>query len=520
MYDIPVNLIIKRSAQVFGIVVLCALLCAFGETVQADITNVYLADVPAYNWQYGCFGTASGIMMGYWDRNGFDNIYTGPTAGGVAPLNNAGGNATIRALWASQANYDGRGTNYGHVNDYFDANSSEAPDPYVTGGWPEHSPDCIGDFMGLNQRRWTNMNDECNGNIDIYSFTYFATSGVRYVDFTPGPESGLPARDVQSGLRMYADYCGYASHSFSQLADVWQDTPAETGFTFEDLMDEIDAGYPVLLQLQEHAYKRASGYNPSLHAIVAVGYRITDAGTRQVRTRWGWSTSTSAYELDTWGSQMFYGASTWSYLRGVIGFRPVPLITTVSNTTNSITFAWDGPVSKLYDAISGSTATLHWYIVESAVDLETQPFVAVSDSTTERQLTVTNLTSDMNFFRVRHLELVKMPDDNLRVAVSAVISNKYDPTNVLFDIDMESILALSAASNSIVELTGMEYAMSLTNLDLSYNQITQLDAVVENFLWGGLGAGDLVNVSSNPLNDIAISNQIPVLTNNGVIVSW
>ena len=39
--------------------------------------NVMLTEVPDYSWQYGCFGTASGNLMGYWDRHGLPNLYTG-----------------------------------------------------------------------------------------------------------------------------------------------------------------------------------------------------------------------------------------------------------------------------------------------------------------------------------------------------------------------------------------------------------------------------------------------------------
>jgi hypothetical protein len=33
-------------------------------------TYVYLTEAPNYDWYAGCFGTASGNLMGYWDRHG------------------------------------------------------------------------------------------------------------------------------------------------------------------------------------------------------------------------------------------------------------------------------------------------------------------------------------------------------------------------------------------------------------------------------------------------------------------
>ena len=51
--------------------------------------NVYLTGVPDYDWEFGCFGTATGNLMGYWDRHGLPDFYLGPTGGGLAPLDYA-----------------------------------------------------------------------------------------------------------------------------------------------------------------------------------------------------------------------------------------------------------------------------------------------------------------------------------------------------------------------------------------------------------------------------------------------
>ena len=92
---------LKKITLAFG---LC---CAAVLPSRAD-SDVYLLGVPDYNWYAGCFGTASGNLVGYWDRHGFPDFYTGPTSGGVAPLNNCGTNIGIRSMWASKAGFDGR----------------------------------------------------------------------------------------------------------------------------------------------------------------------------------------------------------------------------------------------------------------------------------------------------------------------------------------------------------------------------------------------------------------------------
>ncbi|RME93391.1 MAG: hypothetical protein D6766_08315, partial [Verrucomicrobia bacterium] len=134
--------------------------------LRAD-ANVYLLGVPDYRWYGGCYGTATGNLIGYWDRHGFPDFYTGPTAGGVAPLDDYGDHIGIRALWTSKAGRDGRPADLpGHEDDYYVEFESTAEDPYVTAGRPEHSPDCIGDFIGLSQKKWHNMAGECDGNLD------------------------------------------------------------------------------------------------------------------------------------------------------------------------------------------------------------------------------------------------------------------------------------------------------------------------------------------------------------------
>ncbi len=457
--------------------------------------------------------------MGYWDAHGFSNFYTGPTAGGTAPINNSGTNSGIKSLWASEAGVDGRSsTNYGHVDDYWIGYQNEDPDPWHQRGY-EHPADCIGDFMGLNQNRWTNMNGECNGNRDGWAFNYFDTStGARRINFTPGPEAGSPPRDIQSGLRAYADYCGYGAQVFSQLADIWTDTPSGTGFTFQDICREIDAGYPLLLMLQDHVYSNSSGFNPDIHGLVICGYYISN-GVQKVRVRTGWTTDPSSYDLKPWADEKWYG---WfgSWPRGVIGFHPRPKVREMSLSGNTLHVAWDGPQARLYDAVADSTRTLHWYVVQFAQSLTSSAFEVISPATCRLSLNVSNFTHDSGFIRVRHLEEVQIPDTNLAGAVHDALTNKYGPDDVFFDLDMEEIQELDARNTNIVSLDGLEYSLNLTNLLLDDNLITQLDALVINSDADGLNDGDRLSLSNNPLNSYAQTNQIPHLTNNGVAVYW
>src|SRR3954469_8404156 len=231
----------------------------FVPRIEAD-TDIYLLDVPAYQWFAGPASTMCGNLAGYWDRHGFPEFYTGPTGNGIAPLSNSGANAGVRSLWATKAGLDGRpGNKPGHLDDFWttylipsgvSSFGSSAPDPYVTAVRTEHSPDCIADFIGESQRKWTNMNGECDGNLDGSAFVYWDLTGNKRTNFAPTTDSGAPVRDVQSGLKAWARSCGYDAEVFSQLVDFNPNVAPGKGFSFVDLQKEIDAGYPVLFWLQ------------------------------------------------------------------------------------------------------------------------------------------------------------------------------------------------------------------------------------------------------------------------------
>src|SRR5947207_4213685 len=88
------------------------------ETLTQATSNVWLTEVPDYDWWRGCFGTASGNLMGFWDRHGLPNLYTGRAGHGLAPLDSKDDN--IRSMWASRAGLDDRALNQpGHDDDYW-----------------------------------------------------------------------------------------------------------------------------------------------------------------------------------------------------------------------------------------------------------------------------------------------------------------------------------------------------------------------------------------------------------------
>ena len=374
-------------------------------SLRAD-SDVRLLDVPDYEWYSGCFGTASGNLMGFWDRHGLPDCYTGPTDEGLAPLNTDGPNASIRAMWASQTGVDGRPANKpGHMDDYWATYESTAPDPYVSAGRAEHTPDCIGDFIGLSQRKWTNLNNECAGNIDAYSFVFWDNKGFRRTNFQPTNAAGERIPDIPSGLRAWAQWRGYDAEVFSQLTDFNSTVPTGRGFTFADMKAEIDAGYPVLLYLQNFTeYSRNIGgmtnANPPIHGMLAYGYSDYPNSTPPVRlvhyrTSWGVGEYSSAWTGDTWQAGM--------PVRGVIGFHPMPKIRSVIRADGQITIDWDGPSAIREEAVTETVTTVHRYQLERATSLTARDFAPVGAPTTERTITAPEIPGENSFYRVKLL---------------------------------------------------------------------------------------------------------------------
>lgn len=378
-------------------------LCLGWVDVAGAASNVYLTEVPDYSWHAGCFGTASGNLIGYWDRHGFPKFYTGPTAGGVAPLNDAGPNRGIHALWASQAGVDGRPQNQpGHMDDYYVDYESTDPDPYVTAGRAEHTADCIGDFIGLSQNKWRNLNGECDGNIDAFSFVYWDTSGAPRTNYVPGPEAGLPAVDIPSGLAEFTRWRGYTCDTVTQLTDFNPTIQPGSGFRFEHLMAEIDAGYPVLLYMQYYDVlsREMNGVphvNPNIHGMLAYGYLITESGQQYVRFRTSWASGDN--QLHPWIAD--WGVARDLPVKGVICYRPKPQLVAATRTPDGLRLEWHGPRSNLYDVTAKTTRALHRYVVERSPVLAPDRFEAITGPIDDVTVTIADCCAGTAFYRIR-----------------------------------------------------------------------------------------------------------------------
>ncbi len=258
--------------------------------------------VPAYDWSFGCSAISATMIAAYFDINGFPAIYTGPTNGGVMPMNNSiwpdwvdgcGDTLAQNPLSATHLGLDGRATK-GHVDDYWTCYESPADDPWIIGSWTEHTPDdSTGDFMYTSQSTyglidgatqfWGNPN-----NSKLYCSTLESMGGDFLIDGTLGFKNFYVSR-------------GYGvTDCFAQATD--NKYPGPEGFSFEDYKAEIDAGQPVMIHVIGHT-------------MVGVGY--ADPSTVYLHDTWDYSTHSM-----TWGGS-YSGMELYS-VSIVKGLFPIP----------------------------------------------------------------------------------------------------------------------------------------------------------------------------------------------------
>jgi hypothetical protein len=240
---------------------------------QPTESAVLLNNVPAYDWSFGCSPTAAAMMAGYYDNNGYPSVYTGPTNGGVAPMDNSiWGSAWINGeerklcpLSATRQGLDDRSTR-GHVDDYWVVSGHNGPDPYVTNGWTPHPyDDCTGDFMKTNQAAFNNSDGST-----IFTF---------WVD--GGPYGEVNEGDGCYGLKLFFESRGCTVMNFYNQY-IYGYNGNTKGFTFSQYCDMIDRGRPVIIQVAGHS-------------MLGMGY---DISTQKVYLRNTWDYG--MHEM-TWG---------------------------------------------------------------------------------------------------------------------------------------------------------------------------------------------------------------------------
>jgi hypothetical protein len=271
--------------------------------------------VPAFKWSFGCSATSGAMIAGYYDRNGFANMYTGPTNAGVIPLDSSswpnwtdtiGDTYAQDPLAASHQGLDGRATR-GSIDDYWVSYLGGVQDPYITNAWTQHTwGDAIGDYMKTSQS--SHSNDD--GSTSFYNFS---SSSVLTCAAMEG--YGIDTEDGTYGRKLFYQARGYTvTDCYSQNTD----NNYAGGFSFAQYKAEIDAGHPVMLNLAGHT-------------IVGVGYDDS-TNTVYLHDTWDYATHTM-----TWGSS-YSGMQLLSVsIVNVVAFTPTNIPSPTASPTKTAT---------------------------------------------------------------------------------------------------------------------------------------------------------------------------------------
>jgi VCBS repeat-containing protein/YD repeat-containing protein len=318
--------------------------------------------VPAYDWVFGCSAVSGSMIAAYYDRNGYPNMYTGPTDGGVMPLNNSvwgswsDGVDTYpnNPLTASHNGVDGRSTR-GSIDDYWVQYGSSASDPYISGGWSQHSwSDAIGDYMKTSQSAYSNT----DGSTTFYTWTTNAAP-LTCADMV----TNNITQDGTYGRKLFYEARGYTvTDCYNQKTD-----NNGGGFTYAMYKAEIDAGRPVLINLDGHS-------------IVGVGY---DDSSNSVYIHDTWDYTTKSM---TWGGS-YSGMSMLSV--SIVNLQQscnTPAAPTLSEPDNGAAlndttpyFAWSASAdASVYEFILDNDSDFSSPLVDSASLTDTSYTAAAS----------------------------------------------------------------------------------------------------------------------------------------------
>ncbi len=237
----PVELTLERAAS-----------------IQSITDAILLQNFPSYDWVFGCSAVSGAMIAGYYDRMNYPNMYTGPTNGGVMPLTDTAwprwsdGYVTYpnNPLIASKNGVDGR-TVLGSLDDYWVKYNSFNLDPYIYFGWPEHTwGAAIGDFMKTSQSTYSNY----DGSTIFYG--YNTAEKLTCATMLSG---GVADVDGTYGRKLFYESRGYTvTDCYNQPTD----NNYAGGFSLANFQAEINAGHPVLLNLEGHSIV-GYGYNGS-----------------------------------------------------------------------------------------------------------------------------------------------------------------------------------------------------------------------------------------------------------------
>jgi len=259
---------------------------------------VVLGNTANYAWWYGCSPTSAGMMMGYYDRNVYQgNTYPNLVPGGVAEATTYAG---VPPFLANNAI-----ASAGHIADFY-----KTPPGYGGSGDDNvpatHSFNCLADFMGTSQDNLPTGGAPVT-NVNGGTTFYYWTNGAPFTAADALAYNVWQA-DGMYGIGEYVKYCGYDYKTLYTQHIYVSSSSFPLGFTYPQYQAEIDAGRPVLIQVEGHT-------------MLGYGY---DAANNLVDVYDTWAPNGQNPGTMTWGGA-YSGMNQW----GVVVMDPVPEPSTI-----------------------------------------------------------------------------------------------------------------------------------------------------------------------------------------------
>jgi len=262
---------------------------------------VVIPDVPAYIWHHGCGPTAAGMIVGYWDTQGFDDLVPGDASTQTA---------AVDAMMATE----GPASNYTDYCQPIDSYPTLLPDKSELPLGDEHADDCVADYMKTSQSYHYNY----------YGWSWFSDVG--------------PAMENYVNALAGSDYAVTVGNLFMA---------GSSGLNWDSFRAEMDAGQPMVLLVD------TDGSGGTDHFVTAVGYDVV-GGIQKYACLNTWDTGVHWFDFaplasgQPWG---IYGAITFHIELSSVPCDADALIGAI-NVANS-----DGEADTL-DLTAGCTYTL------------------------------------------------------------------------------------------------------------------------------------------------------------------
>ena len=269
--------------------------------------DVVLPNFPDYAWNYGCTPTAAAMIAGWYDSHGFEHLYTGPSNNGVAPIDDSFWTPwtdgykyyPANPISGSKMGHDGR-ESHGSIDSYWIKYLNLDPDPYIVNEWDEHEYDeAIGDYMKTGQSKLKRR----DGASTFMFGQLIRNNGVVTCEEIYQHDS-WKTKDAMLGLKHYYEAQDYnVGDCYNAYTDNISNQNGQGSFTFQDFMNEIDNGHPVLVNLYGHS-------------IVAYGYNEAE---QKIMIRTTWSSAPQQIIKMDWGGTL----GTNMRMHGVVIVHPM-----------------------------------------------------------------------------------------------------------------------------------------------------------------------------------------------------